>query len=116
MITDYFVCSGSSAEELQQNVKLSIANGFQPIGGVAVSIAWYVSEGLDVNDIPEETRLYQAVVRMSEFNVTNNTEQSEAVSTGNKTERSEIVSDKREFPNATTTLGDLINWKKAEQK
>jgi hypothetical protein len=38
MITEYFVCSGPDIEKLHEAVNQSIRNGWQPLGGVAVSI------------------------------------------------------------------------------
>jgi hypothetical protein len=34
MVTEYFVCSASSPQKLQDTVKAAIANGWQPFGGV----------------------------------------------------------------------------------
>ena len=59
MVTEYFVCYGSSTSELKTNVDKAIKNGWQPLGGVAVSIRFF-SDG---NHIPEHTLLYQAVVK-----------------------------------------------------
>lgn len=39
MITDYFVCYGESAEDLQKNVKSAIEKGWQPFGGVSVALS-----------------------------------------------------------------------------
>lgn len=65
MITDYFVCSGSSLQELQDNVKISIQKGWQPLGGVAVAVnvEWEETRLVAVED--QRQFLCQAVVKTS---------------------------------------------------
>jgi len=66
MITQYFVCYGNSAAQLQANVNASIAKGWQPFGGVAVAIAvkWLSGEYAVVEE--QRCELYsQAVVRVT---------------------------------------------------
>jgi len=67
MITEYGVCYGNSASILEENVNKSIKNGWQPFGGVAVSIAvkWLSGEYRTV--VEEGVELFsQAVVKMAE--------------------------------------------------
>ncbi|MBZ5523712.1 MAG: DUF1737 domain-containing protein [Acidobacteriia bacterium] len=61
MITEYFVCYGTSAKELQENVHLAMQKGWQPFGGVAVSvnINWNTLTDREVH------YLCQAVVKMA---------------------------------------------------
>jgi hypothetical protein len=67
MITEYYICWGSSAEQLQKNVNVAIERGWQPLGGVAVSIdvAWQSGEYRTVEQDRREL-FSQAVVKMSE--------------------------------------------------
>ncbi len=67
MITQYFVCYGSSAAELQANVNASIVRGWQPFGGVAVSIAvkWVGGEGYREVEADRRELFSQAVVKMT---------------------------------------------------
>jgi len=70
MVTQYFVCYGYSAAQLQENVNKAIANGWQPFGGVsvAISVKWLSGE---YRVVAEEVRelFSQAVVRMTEAGV-----------------------------------------------
>jgi hypothetical protein len=59
MVTKYFVCYGNSPGALQENVNKAIENGWQPIGGVAVSLKWLSGEA---RNVIEESMLSQAVV------------------------------------------------------
>lgn len=40
MVTEYWVCTGMDARQLQENVNEAIKNGWQPLGGIAVSVGW----------------------------------------------------------------------------
>ena len=53
MVTEYFVCSASSPQKLQDTVKAAIANGWQPFGCVAAT------------RVVGDTTLYQVVVKFS---------------------------------------------------
>jgi len=67
MITEYFVCYGSSTAKLQESVNEAIKNGWQPLGGVAVFVReWLCSEvaGQNRTDVyGGEEVLCQAVAR-----------------------------------------------------
>src|SRR6266852_4645054 len=67
MITQYFICYGNSAAELQANVNASIVRGWQPFGGVAVSIAvkWVGGEGYRDVEADRRELFSQAVVKMT---------------------------------------------------
>ena len=60
MITEYFVCYGGSAPDLQKNVNAAIKNGWQPLGGLAVGPPKWECQIL-VN-LP----FFQAVVRVNQ--------------------------------------------------
>jgi hypothetical protein len=64
MITEYFVCHESSPKELQDAVNKAIQNGWQPFGGVAVSMDIKLVSGQH-RTVPEEQKELwsQAVVR-----------------------------------------------------
>lgn len=62
MITEYFVCWAFGASELQKAVNEAIKNGWQPLGGVAVSAKWLSGE---YRTMITEVALYQAVVRVT---------------------------------------------------
>lgn len=62
MVTEYFVLWADSTETLQNNVNEAIKNGWQPLGGVAVSVRW-LSGGY--RPVVEYGRYFQAVGRVA---------------------------------------------------
>jgi hypothetical protein len=68
MITEYFICSATSKETLAEVVNAAIVRGWQPIGGVAVSVNIEWSKGKHGTDIGEAHEYYcQAVVMISDI-------------------------------------------------
>jgi hypothetical protein len=59
MITDYLVCNGSDSESLRKSVNEAIREGWQPHGGVAVSVTW------DRLHTAANWELFQAVVKVA---------------------------------------------------
>jgi hypothetical protein len=61
MITEYSVCSSSNIPKLQEAVNQAIKNGWQPFGGVSMSLSMS-----SVNDKPVATTYFcQAVVKVT---------------------------------------------------
>jgi hypothetical protein len=61
MITEYLVCSNANIPKLQELVNQAIKNGWQPFGGVAMTLSMS-----SVNDKPVATTYFcQAVVKVT---------------------------------------------------
>ncbi len=60
MITEYYVCYGTTTAELIEAVNAAIQNGWQPLGGIAMSTRWSDNLG---HGVPRGELLVQAVVR-----------------------------------------------------
>jgi len=61
MITEYLICNSSNIPKLQESVNQAIKNGWQPFGGVTMTLSM-----TSVNDKPIATTYFcQAVVKVT---------------------------------------------------
>lgn len=60
MIIEYSVIYADGRKTLQELVNEAIKNGWQPLGGIGVSVLWLRGE---CRNVVEDERLYQAIVK-----------------------------------------------------